>query len=37
MKFLVIAKPPQAVTSATIQAARERGKNNIKSGISDCA
>jgi hypothetical protein len=37
MKFLVIVKPPQAVTSATIQAVRERAKNNLKSGISDCA
>jgi len=37
MKFLVIAKPPQTATSATIQAARERAKNNIKSGITDCA
>jgi hypothetical protein len=36
MKFLVIAKPPQAVTGAMIQAVRERYKNNIKSGISDC-
>jgi hypothetical protein len=37
MKFLLIAKAPQAVTSATVQAARERGNNNIKSGITDCA
>ena len=37
MKFLVIVKPPQARTSATIQAARERAKNAIKSGVIDCA
>jgi hypothetical protein len=36
MKFLVIAKPPATITGATIQAVRERFKNNIKSGVSDC-
>jgi len=36
MKFLVIAKRPQAVNDAMIQAVRERYKNNIKSGVSDC-